>query len=863
MKAEKTALFLYRPIFYNLRLLSVKHNLNEIVLKNEIDNWYYSTHLQLKPIVNTLTYIEYTIYKDIIKKLAYSSHAEDLMTLAIAFKGIGDLRRFKGQITSEPQDCIEACIAYKYALALIEVQDQSSLYIKFLISSQALYEDIEKSLENLTSTISVQSNPNLLRSNTIRPLLKDLRKHVNTENQKILADFNYNLKNSQHSNTFNTEETSIQKIQYLYQKSIFPRIKEVLELLYRNSQDNLGIPPCKFVIIGLGSLAIEQITPYSDLEFAILTENDNYKNSNDLKIKNYFKNLTYLVYFQIANLGETIIPTSRYEIDLAHLVNQAVTLDLGGKVPLGRREKDKEYELIKTVEGMLLYLYNQNNSIEYIDKNLPYILEKSCFIYGDENLALEYQTRVKDFLFRTKDDLGYFYGQSRALRLLKSGTKELINGVLVEYKGDLEKFSPLIRKEGEPLNVKQEIYRTIERLIHSLAYLYNIDKGNVWEIIDQLTQEKIISPQGATNLQFAFSFALSFRLYIYSSQEAQRDEILINLSSNKNRTAKNQIYLPQEYMEEPNSLFKYFSIVLSFFYSVKEFCTLYPNLELEQKNKFFINNRFYEDSSICNGHLYFRLLQYHKAIASFKEALEKENTFKLELNLSKLFNAKNDISKVGKFLEHHLGLSKSFNQLPLQSNQELYNNLATYLEAFDKGYKSLYSDKGRSLHMLDNSSHFMEKVEAAIYYYIQDLELEEKKIAEDKIFRNNIEPLKLLVIEYFFVKNHIEAKKNAQQVVDTLNSHYNKLSLTTFLYVLTVASLKLTDYINTNSYIIHIKKNYKQGEVFQLHPILEPCFVGNASEIKSLDDINKLITLDEEMSSLLIGENVFNQSNTL
>ncbi len=66
-------------------------------------------------------------------------------------------------------------------------------------------------------------------------------------------------------------------------------------------------------------MALKQMTPYSDLEFAILTENDYYKQSNDPKIKQYFKNLSHLVNFKMSNLGETIIPTSKYGLDMSHL----------------------------------------------------------------------------------------------------------------------------------------------------------------------------------------------------------------------------------------------------------------------------------------------------------------------------------------------------------------------------------------------------------------------------------------------------------------------------------------------------------------------------------------------------------------
>ena len=85
------------------------------------------------------------------------------------------------------------------------------------------------------------------------------------------------------------------------------------------------------------------MTPYSDLEFAILISDQNDKDSSQ-KVKKYFKNLTELIHFYVINLGESVIPPDKYGCETRYFVKKAVNFDLGGKTPLGM--EGKPYELI-------------------------------------------------------------------------------------------------------------------------------------------------------------------------------------------------------------------------------------------------------------------------------------------------------------------------------------------------------------------------------------------------------------------------------------------------------------------------------------------------------------------------------------
>ena len=85
-------------------------------------------------------------------------------------------------------------------------------------------------------------------------------------------------------------------------KKLFEEIAEAIQSLlanfYQESEQALGPAPCKYAVIGLGSLALQQTTPYSDLEFAILMD-DAGDEATAETWRAYFRKLTHLVHFRV------------------------------------------------------------------------------------------------------------------------------------------------------------------------------------------------------------------------------------------------------------------------------------------------------------------------------------------------------------------------------------------------------------------------------------------------------------------------------------------------------------------------------------------------------------------------------------
>lgn len=114
-----------------------------------------------------------------------------------------------------------------------------------------------------------------------------------------------------------------------------------------DSQKLLGLPPVKWACIGMGSMARDEMCPYSDVEYAFLIEKE-----TDGALT-YFRTLSELLEIRIINIGETRFPHFR-----ANIWKQALQasptpggfrLDSGGNTPLG---KPGFYELINTPEEL-------------------------------------------------------------------------------------------------------------------------------------------------------------------------------------------------------------------------------------------------------------------------------------------------------------------------------------------------------------------------------------------------------------------------------------------------------------------------------------------------------------------------------
>ena len=315
---------------------------------------------------------------------------------------------------------------------------------------------------------------------------------------------------------------------------ITQKYKQIMADLSNYCLSVMGQPPCDYAIVGMGSLARSEITPYSDFEHIILLFDH----------ENYFPHLEYFRWYStifheiILNLQESIIPSlninclNNKESTLGNWYFDAYTpggISFDGMMPhackfrLGRFEKTQNKpfvtELIKPVNELLKYLSSEEDlKNEY---HLANILTKTCFVFGNEDIFIQFKTGVKKYL----------ESKSKQTRIdeIKQQVSEDLNKFCTRFK--LAKL-----KSFDTINIKQLVYRSSTLFSTALARFHNIFENSCFDIIQKMRDYSIISQQTSDKLSFAIAIACEMRLRVYMEKKSQCDNAFDLYEYDKNIT---------------------------------------------------------------------------------------------------------------------------------------------------------------------------------------------------------------------------------------------------------------------------------------------------------------------------------------
>ncbi|CAK8682880.1 unnamed protein product [Clavelina lepadiformis] len=319
-----------------------------------------------------------------------------------------------------------------------------------------------------------------------------------------------------------------------------------------------GRPKCGYALMGMGSLARHEITPYSDFESAILLEDGVQRTSGYESIKEYFRWMTVLFQIIIINLGETKL----YKVAIPSLndyyqnyegenwfrddyTKNGVSLDgwqpFACTSPLGRqqgtRRKQFKTELIQPVSKMLDNLKMPRSS--KIGYNLSNTLAETCFVTGDKLVYDEYVERVQEILDVLRYDKTYL---SNLTRIVMKDRKTF-------------RFKNLLKAiENGKFNHKKMIYRSITIFVSALGRFHAIQKRPCFDIIKKLADFGVLSCKDAGELCYAVAIACEVRSKIYLHEKGQEDNIKYSFS----RTKKNTSLIVKTVGEK--CIFDYFTI---------------------------------------------------------------------------------------------------------------------------------------------------------------------------------------------------------------------------------------------------------------------------------------------------------------
>ena len=358
---------------------------------------------------------------------------------------------------------------------------------------------------------AIDHNVNLVvEANTVKDKIQKLRNIVDNFLKQMDAQIP--------SNSIETEdlrELQVFKAKSIHciNKTIANKYKQFMTDISKLCLNIMGNPPCEYSIVGMGSLARNEITPYSDFEHIILLRDDeNYEQHLE-----YFRWYSVIFHLIVLNLQESIIPSLNikslswfFDAHTPRGISFDGMMPHACKFPLGRFEKtDKKpfvTELIKPVSEMLKFLSSEEDLKN--GYHLADIQTKTCFVFGNKNVFDQFVDGVKTYLSN-------------------KSKQERIHEIEQQVRDDLDKFSTRFRlanlKSQDTINIKQLVYRSSTLFVAALASIHNISESSCFDIIQKMTDRNIISQTTIVKLSYAVAIACEMRLRVYMKEKSQCD----------------------------------------------------------------------------------------------------------------------------------------------------------------------------------------------------------------------------------------------------------------------------------------------------------------------------------------------------
>ncbi|CAH1254594.1 Hypp1380 [Branchiostoma lanceolatum] len=618
-------------------------------------------------------------------KLIHDPSKPDKAKEADCLCRLGDVYVERGKRTGEGRTFTQAAALYNASMARTYGDKQRMI--------TRLRETERQFLRN-TCKIDCELCPNSITLNHIQEL-GNMRARVKSQLETIHQEHNPYQYDEDDPVVREVEIQRAEAVKNLF-KSITVERQEFIQLLTAECIDKLGAPPCKYAFIGLGSQATELVTPYSDLEFAILIEEG--KDNEDTR--GYFLNLTHYLHLKVINLGETILPAMAIsalndflsEDPEKNWFFDSVTprgfafdgfMPWASKTPFGRDDTKIKpaVSLIQTPAELAEYQHQHIAIAE--GYHLSDILRRVSYLTGDESL-------VEDYTDRVNKSVNCSPGLSRrsAMLTLKEDIRE------IKY----------VELTGQLLDVKKEIYRFPSVAVDVLSVCCGIAIPSVWTMIEEFLKTQWISEEDAHHLTVLISISAELRLRAYIANGGQKDRLspLIEMKLELDKHDVDDTFFESVfYIPDSKMLFRYYYTAIPL-----KRCIVDAVLKTSHERKIF-QTAIFDTSSQTRGLMKQQLFHLDTSIRYLEAALEEVDMDK-EKQLEILFELGNTLRKhgdckkaldyytqafqVGKTIHDIMYKQQSFNWRELADKGACVPN-SMYVSRADVTYDAVAADK--------------------------------------------------------------------------------------------------------------------------------------------------------------------------
>ncbi|XP_066279992.1 uncharacterized protein [Branchiostoma lanceolatum] len=436
-------------------------------------------------------------------KIVHGKEPRTLHLEAECLYKMGNVYLERGEMTEEGADFTKATALYNAALVRTMKKELRKTIVRVV-------EHAEQSF--VRHTLGVDRIPKHFELNELHKNdLKAVRENVKMRLVAIDEEHDPYKHYEDYKVVKEVETSRAVAVKELFQDIAKDRIYSIHNLIFE-CIDIMGQPPCKFAFIGLGSQATELVTPYSDLEFAILLEEGDDSEDN----KHYFRNITHYLHLKIINLGETILPAMGikslndfysddpgdswfYDSVTPHGFTFDGAMPWASKTPIGRQQTKTKpaVELIQTPSKMAFY---QNLDVALSEGyHLSDILQNVCYITGERTLVKEYLVAVSATFRKNSVDASV-------------------------QMADREEFSTP-KLTATLLNVKKEIYRFPAIAIQNIALRCGVQASGIWTLIEKLQKGNHVSEENARHLAVLVGISAELRLRTYVENGGQKENM--------------------------------------------------------------------------------------------------------------------------------------------------------------------------------------------------------------------------------------------------------------------------------------------------------------------------------------------------